>query len=207
MINLLPPEAKEEALYGRRNRKLLFMSGGICVMILALAVLTVFGQFYLSSSKTQYAKSGQIVEKRIKEQKLEDSQKSLEALASNFKTASQLLGKQILFSKLFPKLAEIIPKGASVRQLSLDDKTTYLQFEISAPSRELANQGYINVADPKNGLFEKADLLDISCSEIAASGTTALTTDCKATVKALFRSDSPFLLLNYLKAQAAATKK
>lgn len=207
MINLLPPDAKDDALYGRRNRKLVFTAAGICAMILALGALTLFGQFYLSRSEKQFKSSGQVVEQRIKDQKLEDSQKSLEALAANFKIASQLLGKQILFSKLFPKLAEITPTGAFVRQVSIDDNDTYLQFEISAPTRELANQGYINVSDSKNGLFEKADLLDISCadsSEKSSSGDTTL--PCKATVKALFRSDSPFLLLNYLKAQAAAKK-
>ncbi len=199
MINLLPPEAKEDALYGRRNYKLVFIGGGILLIMFALGALTLFGQFYLSQSKAQYTKSGIVVEQRIKDQKLEDSQKNLETLAANFKTASQLLSKQILFSKLFPKLAEIIPKGAYVRQISIDDKSTYLQFEIAAPSRSVANQGYINVSDPKNGLFEKADLLDITCSDKAPTDGSA---PCKATVKALFRSDSPFLLLNYLKTQA-----
>jgi hypothetical protein len=87
--------------------------------------------------------------------------------------------------------------------VSIDDKTTYLQFEIAAPNRSLANQGYINVSDSKNGLFEKADLLDISCNEATDKNASSNTTlPCKATVKALFRSDSPFLLLNYLKTQA-----
>jgi hypothetical protein len=207
MINLLPTEAKEEARYGRRNRKLAFASGAICLMIVALGALTLFGQYYLSQSKNQYNASGLVVIQRIKDQNLEQSQKGLEALAVNFKIASQLLGKQILFSKLFPKLAEIIPKGAYVRQLSIDEKSTYLQFEIGAPTRELANQGYINVADPKNGLFEKADLLDISCSDPSATTSTIdQATACTATVKALFRNDSPFLLLNYLKSQAEVKK-
>jgi hypothetical protein len=207
MINLLPPDAKEEALYGRRNRKLVFIAGSICIMIVALGALTLFGQYYLSRSEKQYKNSGLIVEQRIKDQKLEESQKSLEVLAANFKTASQLLGKQILFSKLFPKLAEITPVGAYVRQVSIDDNDTYLQFEISAPTRELANQGYINVSDSKNGLFEKADLLEITCTDVSENKNSDTSTlPCKATVKALFRSDSPFLLLNYLKAQLAVKK-
>jgi hypothetical protein len=207
MINLLPPDAKEDALYGRRNHRLAFIAGGIVTIMFALAALTVFGQFYLSQSKSQYNKSGQVVEQRIQDQKLEDSQKGLELLAANFKIASQLLGKQILFSKLFPKLAEIIPKGAYVRQISIDDKSTYLQFEIAAPTRALANQGYINVSDSSNGLFEKADLLDISCNEASAKNSGADNgLPCKATVKALFKSNSQFLLLNYLKAQSAVKK-
>ncbi len=207
MINLLPPEAKQEAHYGRRNRKLVFIAGGICTMIVALGAITLFGQFYLSRSETQTKKSSRIVEQRIKDQNLEASQKSLETLDANFKTASQLLAKQILFSKIFPKLAEIIPKDASVRQLSISDSSTYLQFEIVAPTRAIANQGYINVSDPKNGLFEKADLLDISCTDATEKTTTdSASALCKVTVKALFRSDSPFLLLNYLKTQAGVKK-
>jgi hypothetical protein len=202
MINLLPPDSKEDALYGRRNYKLAFIAGGIVTIMLALGALTIFGQFYLSQSKAQYNKSGLVVEQRIKDQKLEESQKGLEVLAANFKIASQLLGKQILFSKLFPKLAEIIPNGAYVRQISIDDKSTYLQFEIAAPTRSLANQGYINVSDSSNGLFEKADLLDISCNDASAKNSSSDNgLPCKATVKALFKSNSQFLLLNYLNSQ------
>ena len=110
MINLLPPEAKEEALYGRKNRRLVFIAGGIFAVAIAMAALTVFGQFYLSRSERQYVRSGEIVEQRIKEQKLEDSQKGLETLSANFKTASQILSKSCFLSyclsslKLFLKV-------------------------------------------------------------------------------------------------------
>lgn len=205
MINLLPPEAKEEALYGRRNRRLVFVAVGIFGVMFAMAALTVFGQFYLSRSEKQYINSGQVVEQRIKDQKLEDSQKGLETLSSNFKTASQILSKQILFSRLLPKFAEIIPKGAYVKQISIDDNDTFLQFDIAAQSREVANQAYINVSDPKNGLFDKADLLEIACTEAGLKNQTQTENapPCRATVKALFKSTSPYLLLNYLKTQEA----
>lgn len=204
MINLLPPDAKEETLYGRRNRKLVFVAGCIGVLIVALGSLTIFGQYYLSRSEQQYIKSGQVVEARITDQKLEQSQKDLEALAANFKTASSLLGKQVLFSKLFPKLGEIIPSGAVVKQISIGNSDTSVEFEIRSLNKTIANQSFINVSDKANGLFEKADLLEISCATTTANQSESNDGfNCSTRIKALYRSDSPFLLLNYLKTEAA----
>ena len=202
MINLLPPDAKEEALYGRRNRKLVFVAGCIGVLFIALGALTIFGQYYLSQSENQYKKSGQVVEARIADQSLAQSQKDLETLAGNFKTASQLLGKQVLFSKLFPKLGETIPSGAAVKQISIGNNDTYVEFEIRSINKAVANQSYINVSDKNNGLFEKADLLEIVCADAKATKSED-GYSCSTRIKALYRSDSPFLLLNYLKSQEA----
>ncbi len=204
MINLLPDTVKEEIAYGRKNRKLLQAIIALIIVIIALGAVTVFGQIYIAKAENNYQKTAEISKARIKDQNLEQTQKKLETLSSNFKTVVQILGKQVLFSGLFEKVGSTIPEGAILTGLTLTNNDTALDLTIAATTREAANQAYINVSDPKNELFDKADLIGISCIQKtgATSGTTSETSSkypCQANVKVLFKSNSPFLFLNTVK--------
>lgn len=209
MINLLPPDAKEEIIYGRRNRKILHALAVLVLVHIAILGITVFGHVYITSAQDSYKVAAAEASKRIKDQKLEETQKQLETLSNNFKTVVQIISKQVLFSKLFEKVGSIIPNGAILTNLTLTNNDTALDLTIAATNRENANQAYVNISDPNNGLFEKADLIGISCvqrTSTTAANTASETTSkypCQATVRVLFKTNSSFLFLNSVKESGA----
>lgn len=210
MINLLPDGVKQDMVYGRRNLRLMHATLWLVVVILGLVIVVIFGQWYLTNAQKTYAKNTSAVDARIQNQNLESTQKDIQTLSGNFKTVVQILGKQVLFSKLFEKIGSTIPSGSILTGLTLTDNNSALDLTIAATSRDSANQAYINIADPKNELFEKADLIGITCVQPGdtSSGTTdtASKYPCQATIKVLFKANSSFLFLNSVTGKTGATK-
>ena len=104
MINLLPDNIKKEIIYGKYNRILVGWIFAIVVVIIAVGCMTVFGKVYINKNTNNIQSITELTEQRIKDQDLAATQKDVEALSSNFKTVTQLLSKQLLFSKLFVKI-------------------------------------------------------------------------------------------------------
>lgn len=206
MINLLPTDFKQDLLYGRRNLKLARWVGIVWAVVAGVLIIALFGQFYISQSTKKLETTLQQSQERIATQNLEKNQKDLETLNNNFKITSQLLGKQILFSDLFVQLGATIPKDSVVSQIGLTDKIAGGEgviINIRAASNSAANQAFINISDPKNNLFDDADLLEITKvqSESSAQGGNFLDRyPYSANIQAKFKANSNFIMLNKIKA-------
>lgn len=48
MINLLPPESKQEIAYARKNRVLVRWITAVFFIAIGVACITLFGQYYIS---------------------------------------------------------------------------------------------------------------------------------------------------------------
>lgn len=206
MINLLPTDFKLDLLYGRRNAKLIKWVGMVWIVVFGVLLIALFGQFYISQSTTKLEKTLKQSQERIAVQNLEKNQTDLEALNNNFKITSQLLGKQILFSELFVKLGSTIPNDSVVSQIGLTDKIAGgegVVINIRAASNSAANQAFINISDPKNNLFDDADLLEITKVQSGASSQGDNFLDqypYSANIQAKFKANSNFIMLNKIKA-------
>lgn len=203
MINLLPPSAKQDVIYGRRNSKLIIAIMSLGIVIAIIGAITVFGQLFISKNEQSYISSVETTKQRIRDQKLEESQKQLGVLSDNFKTVVQILNKQVLFSKLFEKIGSTVPDNAVLTELTLTNEDTALNLTFAAKDRETANQAFVNASDPQNGLFEKADLVKVSCvkiDDIPVSQRPKFA--CSTDVRVLLKPNSPFLFLNALKEEA-----
>lgn len=206
MINLLPNDYKEDVLYGRRNLKLVRWVIIVWAVVAGVLLIAVFGQFYISQSTSKLQTTLQQSQERIAAQKLEQNQTNLESLNNNFKITSQLLGKQILFSDLFIQLGSIIPKDSVVSQIGLTDKIAGgegVVINIRAASNSAANQAFINISDPKNNLFDDADLLEITKVQSGSSAQGDNFLDkypYSANIQAKFKANSNFIMLNKVKA-------
>lgn len=110
MINLMPNDIKEQLIYGRRNRLLLRWLFAVFVVIVVVVAMTVFGQFYINRNINSLQAVAKTTKQRIEEQNLATVQKDILALSNNFKIVTQLLSKQLLFSKMFVKIGGIISK-------------------------------------------------------------------------------------------------
>ncbi|MEX1995254.1 MAG: hypothetical protein WD887_00550, partial [Candidatus Saccharimonadales bacterium] len=84
------------------------------------------------------------------------------------------------FSSLIQEIGKIMPNGTILGSLSLSKVNGAIDLSASAKSYSSATQIAVNLNDPKNGIFSKVDIVNISCD--SGGGTYK----CNATLKALF---------------------
>lgn len=198
MINLLPPEVKEMRSYGRRN-VLLVRWSLICLgAALLLVGIAGAGYFFITNAEKAAAEAKQQTEKAIETAKLDEVSKQFDAFSGNLKTVTQILSKQVLFSQLIRQIGSVTPAGATLNSVSLSDADNALNLDFKVPTSDLAATIQVNLEDEKNGLFEKADIIQVSCITDANKQQS-----CTVSVRALYRKDANFLFLNSVTSKAA----
>ena len=206
MINLLPPETRATMVYARKNSILLKWVLILFVVIVGIFVVAFAGQFYINSSAKSYANQVKQSEEQLKAQKLEETQKRVESISGSLKLAVQVLSKQVLFSSMIKQIGSAIPEGAVLTSLSINQLQGGIDITAAATDYNTATQVQLNLQDPNNKIFEKADIVNIQCSSSTGSTNpnTGQTTEtqldaqypCKITVRALFAKENPFLFIN-----------
>lgn len=201
MINLLPPDTRANYMYARRNTRLLRWITGLSLGIAGMAVVTGLGMLYINQSINSYQAQIAAGEERLRVHKLQDSQKQVEEITNNLKLVIQVLSKEVMFSKMLQQIGAAMPQGAILTDLSIDKTQGGIDLGARATNYQAATQIQVNLADPKNKVFEKADINQIKCNPPAAStgpNATTLTTKypCEITIRALFGSNNPYLFIN-----------
>jgi hypothetical protein len=208
MINLMPDYMREEVGFARQNYVLLKWLMAIAVVIIGVGCMTVFGQYYIDRNAKNLEAAAEITQQRISAQNLQATQTDIQSLSNNFTAVTQLLKRQLLFSKMFVKIGSIVPSGAILRGITLSTTTSAaIDLNVIAINRDAATQAFVNISDPANGLFDKADLLSVSCSTVSAESS-ALTAKypCSAMIKVVIKTDSSFYFLNSLSGSGSSTQ-
>ncbi len=195
MINLLPPETKKEIMYARRNTKLLRWSSAIMVVIVGIALIVGFGSLYLKKSTNSYTAQLADTQQQLKSQKLEETNKRVQEISNSLKLVTQVLSREVLFSKLIQQVGAAMPSNTVLTNLQINKLQGGLDLSAQAVDYKTATQIQINLQDPANKIFAKADILNIACS---ANGTGTLNSKypCTVQIRALFNANNPFLFIN-----------
>lgn len=193
MINLLPPATKEDILYARRNTKLVRWLIAIIIAALGAVVIIGFGQLYLTRSAKVYTKQIAEGQERLKSQKLDETQTRVSEISSNLKLVVQVLSREILFSKVLRQVGAAIPAGAVLTELSIEKVEGGIDLTFEARDYQTGSQVLLNLQDPANKIFEKADIEQITCKSEVEEGHTY---PCTVSIRALFGDNSPYLLIN-----------
>jgi Tfp pilus assembly protein PilN len=193
MINLLPPQSKEDVLYARRNATLVKWIVAVIIAAMGSLVIIGFGQIYLSQTAKTYQKQIEDGQAQLKIQKLEETQARVNELSGNLKLVVQVLSKNILFSKVLKQVGAAIPSGAVLTDLTINKVQGGIDLTFEAKDYQTGSQIVLNLQDPKNKVFEKADIEEISCDSELQSNRTYL---CQVSIRALFGDNSPFLFIN-----------
>lgn len=192
MINLLPPETKEDYRYARRNHHLAHWLVVASLSLLGGVLLAAGGYLYLTqsihSTNKQIADSNQL----LKLQNLDATQKQVTTISNNLKLTVQVLSKEILFSDLLKQLASVTPNNAILTNLAITQAQGGVDITAQTANYNAATQLQVNLADPKNQIFSKADIISISC----AATSTNPKYPCTVSIRALFASDNPFLFIH-----------
>lgn len=193
MINLLPPEVKKSYGFARTNvvlRKWLL----IClVALIGLAALGTYGlltlQQSIKSNNDQIASQNAM----FKKENYAATQTKVQDMSNNFKLVIKVLGQEVLFSELLKQISSIIPTNANLTNLQITQATGAIDITAEATNYTSASQVQVNLSDPANKIFSKADIVSITCNNATAVNPQY---PCVVIVKALFGPNTPFLFVN-----------
>lgn len=188
MINLLPPETKQEIVFARRNTILRNWLTAMILGLIGILIVLGAGLVFIVQSTNNWQKQVTETELQLKDQKLQETQTRVTEMSESIKLASQVLSSQVLFSKLLSQASTVLPAGASLQSLAIQSLTGGIDLTVGAKDYQSATQAQINLSDPRNKVFEKADIINITCQ------TEDPDTDypCTATIRALFAKDNTF---------------
>lgn len=199
MINLLPPEVKESMLYARRNTRLRHWIAAVMFGVFGILVIVGVGQLYLQQSIHAYNQQVAAGELELKAQKLDETQAKVQQLSGDLKLVVSVLQKEILFSKLLAQIGAALPTGSVLTNLSINKVQGGLDLQAATTNSQTATQLQLNLQDPKNKIFEKADLISIQCTSNAkATSGDPLKSQypCTAQLRALFAKNNSFTFIS-----------
>lgn len=195
MINLMPPAAKESILYARRNTILIKWMTFIGFAAAGVVLIAAAGLFYLKQDSSSYRASIDETKAELAAQNEADTLKRVEEISGNLKLVVDVLSNEVQFSRLLQQIGLVMPSGTILQDLSLSsDLDGGINLIIGASSYERATQAQVNLSDASNRIFEKADIVSLTCSDTNPRDPRY---PCTAEMRALFIKDNnPFLLLN-----------
>lgn len=191
MINLLPPNVKESISYARRNTRLRKWCVALFTSIFLIGGVVLAGQLYMQQSIKTYQTQVEQGTQQLETQKLAETQAKVKDLTNSLKLVVQVLSREILFSKLLRQVGAALPNGSILTDLSINTVQGGLDLRASASDYQTATQVQINLQDPNNKIFEKADIVSVQCT----SETTTNPYPCTLQIRALFATDNPFLFI------------
>ncbi len=192
MINLLPPHTKEEYLYARRNTKLAKWSLALLFAFFGVAAIVIFGLFYINQSVNNYSQSIDATKAQLKEQRMEETEEQIKSISGSVKLVADVLSRQIIFSKLIKQIGAAMPPDTALTDLALGEVQGGFDLTAIASDYTTATQVQLNLQDPANQIFEKADIINVSCS---SNDTADPDYPCTVRIRALFAKNNSYRLL------------
>lgn len=190
MINLLPPGVKENIIYARRNTRLRSWCIALFVSIVVIGAIVAAGRVYMQQSIKTYSRQVAQGTQQLEAQELTETQAKVKELTNNLKLVVQVLQREILFSKLLRQVGFALPNGSVLSGLSINAVQGGIDLQASAVDYQTATQVQVNLQDPNNKIFEKADIVNVQCG--ASSTSTISEYPCTVHIRALFAKDNPF---------------
>lgn len=137
MINLLPTSEKKEITAGRTNillRKYVFVS----LLLLGLLV-SITATFYIIMMQTKSDIQSQVDANNAKIAKYQSTQKEIDDFKNNLALAKNILGKEIHYSKIIPKIASTLPPNTVLQSLELNNETISAPMELKVRAKTRAD--------------------------------------------------------------------
>lgn len=192
MINLLPSRVKDDYRYARSNITLRRWVVMFLLAFVGLGVIATFGLVSLQRSTTDYERQIASTEKQLEQENFDGTQKQIQDMSNSFKLVVKVLGQEVLFSELLKQIAASIPANANLTGLNISQSQAAIDITANATDYDTATQVQVNLSDPRNKIFSKADIVNVNCGANAANPRYP----CTVNVRALFADNNPFLFIN-----------
>mgnify|MGYP001588319331 FL=1 len=163
------------------------------VSLVGLGVLSTYGLVSLHRSSLSYSKQIATAEALFQRENFSGTQKQVQDISNSFKLVVKVLGQEVLFSELLKQIAATIPAKSNLTSLNISQTQGAIDITAVATDYNTATQVQVNLADPANKIFSKADIVNINCND-----TNSLDPNypCTVTIRALFATNNPFLFIN-----------
>lgn len=192
MINVLPADLKESYLYAHRNTRLRRWVWTFAAGIGGLIAITVIGVFYMQQSIHNLNSDVDRGQTALASQDVDEVKQKTTEISNNLKLVVQVLSNEVLFSQLLKQIGAITPSNVVLTGLSISKIQGGVDLTIASADYNAATQFQVNLQDPRNKIFSKADLVSITCSTSSSDPRYP----CNATIRALFNASNPFLFIN-----------
>ncbi|HVX47848.1 MAG TPA: hypothetical protein VHA05_00630 [Candidatus Saccharimonadales bacterium] len=193
MINLLPPDVKQSYRYARRNVALRKWAVMFAVALFGLAIIGTFGLLTLQQSTNKYNHRIASTQQLFKQEDFAGTQAKVQDISNSFRLVVKVLSQEVLFSKLLSQIAATIPPNSKLTGLDINQTQGGIDITAAAKDYGTATQVQVNLADPANKIFSKADLVNVSCGSTSAADPDY---PCTVNIRALFASNNPYLFIN-----------
>lgn len=194
MINLIPTDLKSSYIYAKRNVVLKKWVTMFVFAIIGLGILGTYGLLAINQSSAQYNSEISKINQTFKNEKFSETQKEVQNISNNFKLVVKVLSQEVLFSQLLKQIASTIPANANLTGLNISQTTGGIDIAANAIDYRTATQVQVNLADPANKIFSKADIVSITCN--SKNDVTTNAYPCTVNIRALFATENPFLFIN-----------
>lgn len=194
MINLLPPELKQDYRFARHNHRLVRWGLAFLLVIVGLALLTGGGLFMMNNSMNTYKKSIASGQLQLAKENITSVNQQVSDISNNLNLMVKVLSQEILFSKLLAQLGTITPPNVVLTNLAISQSQSAIDITAQTANYNAGSQLQINLADPHNQIFSKADIVNISC--LATAQAINPNYPCTADIRAQFTNNNPFLFIN-----------
>jgi Tfp pilus assembly protein PilN len=198
MINLLPPDYKETIIYARRNAALRKWMVALLFALFGTIAIVTGGYLYMDNTRKNQEKELQAEVLQLQQDDLEGTKKQLDEISTNLKLILQVLSREILFSSLMRQLGASLPPNTALQQVKIDKVSGGISLSAIAKDITSATQIQLNLEDPENKIFDKADIENISCSEPDQNNPNPdvnLAYPCTVQLKALFAANNPYVYI------------
>jgi Tfp pilus assembly protein PilN len=201
MINLLPGDYKDNIACARRNRTLLNWTVALVLALALMGTIIAGGYLFMRHSISQQSEQSASAKQQLKDDQLDETKAKIDEISSNTKLVLQVLSREVLFSKLLKQLGASLPPGTTLQSINIDKVQGGITLKALARDIQSATQIQINLADPNNRIFQKADIESIICGPKTQSSTQTDTTasqlfPCSVQLRALFAKDNPYVYIS-----------
>jgi Tfp pilus assembly protein PilN len=202
MINLLPPDIKEGIFYGRRNTRLRNWITAAIIALVGIGLLVAGGLVYMQQAVKNQTSQVEQSKQDLQTQKVDETQKRVEEISSNTKLAVDVLSREVLFSKLIRQIGSALPANTALQSLQIDAVQGGIQLNALAADFNAGTQLQLNLQDPRNGVFEKADINSITCADPSDpngaannQGSQPAQFPCEVSLQALFSKNNSYVYI------------
>lgn len=193
MINLLPPDIKTSYQYARRNVVLRRWIITIIIAFVGLGAISTYGLLAIHQSTESNNNQISATETLFQKEKFSATQNQVQNISSSFKLVVKVLSQEVLFSQLLQQIAALIPANANLTGLNINQTQGGIDITAETTDYSTATQLQVNLSDPANKIFSKADIVSISCGSTSSQNANY---PCTVDIRALFATNNTYLFIN-----------
>lgn len=195
MINLIPDDYKVSLRYARRNTVLWHWLLGFIILVLLSGGIIVAGRQYLRHESNRLAELNATTEQELKDNNIDETLDKVETISNNLKLIIKVLSSQVVFSELIAQIGSVMPPNAVLSDIEIGETTGGIDILADAKDYNTATQVQVNLEDQNNKLFDKVDIVNVSCEGQNPEY------PCRVSLRALFTETNPYLFINLKKAE------